>query len=154
MAALAEHRAAHCEHARVIRTMWVVAVAAIFDDRCMLPKVGAALFGVTVEAGIVKCLTCELPFACRAMIAVASAAVHLALSNRMRIGFQRLRALLLMALETNVRLRRRHQYGVARSMAGMAVGAREFVHVVLIAVPAEAGVRLVTTEAQAILYID
>ena len=82
--------------------MGVVAVAAIFDDRCMLQKVGAALFGVTVEAGIVECLTCELPFACLAMIAVASTTVHLALTNRMRIGLERLRALLLMAIEADV----------------------------------------------------
>ncbi len=151
---MAEHRAAHRKHAWMIRAMRVMAVAAIFYDRCMLPKVRAALFGMTVEAGIVECLTCELPLACLAMIAVASTAVHFALSNWMRIGLERLRALLLMTFEAYVWLCRCHQYRIACRMTRMAVRTRDIVHVVVITVPAEAGVRLVTTKAHAILYID
>jgi len=39
-------------------------------------------------------------------------------------------------------------------MTGVAVRTRDIVYVVVITVPAEAGVRLVTFQAQAILYID
>jgi len=138
----------------MIRTVGVVAIAAIFYDRRMLPKVGAALFGMTVEAGIVERLTRELPFACLAVSAMASAAVHLALSNRMRMGLERLRALLPMTFEAYVCLCRCHQHRIACRMTRMAVRTRDIVHVVVITVPAEAGVRLVTIQAQAILYID
>jgi hypothetical protein len=53
MAALTQHRTAHLEHAGVIRAVRVVAVAAIFGDRCMFPEIRAALFGVAVKTGVV-----------------------------------------------------------------------------------------------------
>ena len=120
----------------------------------MLLKVRAAFVSMTVEAGMGECLTCELPLACLAVSAVASAAVHLALSNRVRIGLERLRALLPMTFEAYVCLCRCHQHRVTCRMTRMAVRTRDVVHVVVITVPAEARVRLVTIQAQAILYFD
>lgn len=86
--ALAEHRSAHRKHARVIRAVRIVAVAAIFRDRRMFPKIRAAFFGVAIKAGVVKRLLCELPFARITMRAVASAAAHFALANWVCIRLQ------------------------------------------------------------------
>ena len=72
MATLAEHRPAGRQHAGVIRAVRVVAIAAVFGSRRMLPQVRATLFGVAVEAGLVQRLLCELPLGCRAVRTVTS----------------------------------------------------------------------------------
>ena len=61
---------------------------------------------------------------------------------------------LLMAFEADLRLCRRHQNRVARCVAGVTVGARYVIHIVVIAVPAEAGIRLMTTQAGAVLNVN
>ena len=66
--------------------MRIVAIAAIFGDRCVLPKIGATFFGMTIEAGVVKRLLDKLQITRRAMSAVAAAAIHLALADRVRVG--------------------------------------------------------------------
>ena len=153
MAALAQHRTAHRKHARVIRAVRVVAVAAILGDRCMFPEIRAALFGMAVEAGVVQRLLGKLPLARITVSAVTAAAVHFTLAYRMRIGLQRLRALLLMALKANFGLRRGHQDRITGRVAGMTVGTRNVVHVVIVAVPTKASVRIVAAEAGSILKL-
>jgi len=59
-----------------------------------------------------------------------------------------------MAFEADLRLRRSHQDRVARCVAGVTVGARYFIHIVVIAMPAEAGVRRMTIQARAVLNLD
>ena len=87
VAALAQHRAAHRQHARLVRSVRVVAIAAIFGDRCVLPKIRSALFGVAVKAGVVQRLLYELQIVGRAMIAVTAAAIHFALAYRVGVRF-------------------------------------------------------------------
>lgn len=103
--------------------MWIVTVAAVLGDRRMFPKIRAAFLGMAIKAGLVKRLLGKLPLARLAMGAVAAAAIHLALPNRVSIGLQCLRTLLLVAIEAHFRLRRGHQDRVRRSVTRMAVGA-------------------------------
>ncbi len=118
--------------------MRIVTIAAIFGDRRVFPKIRATFFRMTVEAGVVKCLLDKLQIARCAMSAVAAAAIHLALADWMRVRLQRLRSLLLVTIETYFRLCRCHQYRVLGRMACVAICTRNFVHVMIIAVPAEA----------------
>ena len=78
----------------------------------------------------------------RAVSAVAAAAVHLALPDRMRIRLHRLRSLLLVAVEAHFRLCRCHQHRIRGGVTGMAIGAGNVIHVVVVAVPAEARHRM------------
>ena len=82
-----------------------MAIAAVFSDRRMFPKKRSALLGMAIETGVVDRLLDELQFVCRAVRAMATAAIHLALANGMRVGFQRLGTLLLVAFEANFGLR-------------------------------------------------
>jgi hypothetical protein len=134
--------------------MRVMAIAAIFGDRSMLPKIRAALFGVAIEAGLIERYLGKLPLARCAMSAMAAAAIHLALPNRVRIRLECLCALLLMAFEAHFGLRRGHQYGIAGGVARMAIGTCNVIHVVIVTVPAKARIGCMTIQAQAILHID
>ena len=120
----------------------------------MLPKIGTAFFGVTVKAGVVQRLLDELQLVCCAVRAVTATAVHLALTNWVRVGLQRLGSLLLVAVETHFRLRRCSQHRVIRRMAGVAICARDLVDVVVVAVPAKTRIGRVAVHAQGILGID
>jgi len=66
--------------------MRIVTIAAIFGDRRVFPKIRTTFFCMTVKAGVVKCLLDKLQIARRAMSAVAAAAIHLALADRVRVG--------------------------------------------------------------------
>ena len=88
--------------------MRVVAVATILGCRGMFPKIRSALFGVAIEACLVQRLLSKLQFTGFTVCAVAAAAVHLALPDRVRIWLERLCALLLVAFEAHFGLRRRH----------------------------------------------
>jgi hypothetical protein len=85
---------------------------------------------------------------------MAAAAVHLALPDRVRIRLERLCALLLMAFEAYFGLRRRHQHRILRSVTRMAIGTRNVIHVVVVAMPAKTRIGCMTIQAKAILYID
>lgn len=104
MTALAQHRAAHGQHAWMVGAVWVVTIAAVFSDRRVLPKIRSAFLGMAIEAGIVQRLLGKLQVTGRTMCAVAAAAIHFSLAYRMRIGLQRLSSLLLVAIEANFRL--------------------------------------------------
>jgi len=80
----------------------------------VLPKIRATLFGMTVEAGVVQGLLHELQIVSCAMITVAATAIHLALTYRVSVRLQRLRSLLLVAIETDFRLCRGHQNRILR----------------------------------------
>ena len=68
--------------------MWVVAIATIFGDRRVFPKVRSAFLGVAIEARIVERLLYELQIVRCTMRAMTAAAVHFSLSNRMRVRLQ------------------------------------------------------------------
>ena len=116
-------------------------------------RVGAPLL-VAVEAGLVQGLLGELPVARRTVRVMAAAAVHLALPHRVGVRFEHLRALLLVAVEADRGLGRRHQDRVALDMTVVAVGTRNGVLVVRAAVPAKADVALVTVQAIRVLLRD
>jgi hypothetical protein len=135
--ALTQHWSSHGKHARVIGTVRIVTIAAIFGDRRMLPKIRATFFRMTIEAGVVQGLLHKLQIIGCAMIAMTAAAIHLALTYWVRVRLQRLRSLLLMALETDFGLRRGHQNRILSRMARMAICAGDFVDVMIVAVPAK-----------------
>jgi len=87
MAALAQHRSTHRKHAREIGTVRIMAIATVFGDRRMLPKIRSTLLGMAIEAGSVECLLRKLPFARITVGAVTTTAVHFALANRMGVRF-------------------------------------------------------------------
>jgi len=134
--------------------MRVVAVATVLGYRSVLPKIRAAFLRVAIEAGLVERHLGELPFARCAVSAMAAAAVHLALPNRVRIRLERLCALLLMAIEAYFRLRCRRQDRVARGMTRVAVCTRNVIHVVVVAMPAKTRIGCMTIQAKAVLHID
>jgi len=134
--------------------MGVVTITAIFRDRCVLPKIRTTFFCVAVKASVIQRLLYELQIVGRAMIAVTAAAVHFALAYGVGVRLQRLRSLLLVAVETDLRLCRSHQNRILCCMARMAIGAGNLVDVVVVAVPAETRVRSVTIHAESVLRID
>ena len=65
-----------------------MAKGAVLCDRRMLPEVRTTLFGVTLETSIVQRLANQLRFGSGPMRAVAAAAIHLALEERVRKRLQ------------------------------------------------------------------
>jgi len=120
----------------------------------VLPKIRATLLGVTVKTGVVQRLLHELQIVSCAMIAVTATAIHLALTYWVSVGLQRLRSLLLVTIETDFRLCCSHQNRILRRMARVAVGAGDFVDVVVVAVPAKARIRGVAIHAEAVPGVD
>ena len=131
-----------------------MAVGAAFRNRRVFPKVGPALFRMAGEAGVVQCLAHELPVRRLTVRAVATTAIHFSLLDRMRVRFKGLAALLLVAIETNVRLGRGKHHRVFCRVDGMAVGAGHVVVVMAAAVPAEPGICLVAVHAESVLLRD
>ncbi len=150
MAALAQHRAARRQHARMVGAVRIMTSAAVLGDRRVFPQVGAALFGVAAEAGVVQRLPGELPLAGFTMRAVTPVAGHLALANRVRVGLHGLRALLLMAVEAHLRLRRGCKHGVCSGVSCMAIRTGEIIRVVIIAVPTESRIAIVAGQAHTV----
>ena len=128
-----------------------MAKGTVLGNRRMLPEVRTTLFGVTLETSVVQRLANQLRFGCCPMRAVTAAAVHLALEERVRKGFQCFAALQLMAVVTDLGLRRGLHHGIAWRMANVAIGAGNFVVVMWPAVPAEADVGIVASKADVIL---
>jgi hypothetical protein len=85
---------------------------------------------------------------------MAAAAIHLALPNRVRKRFHCLCALLLVAIETDLRLGRRYQDRVCCRMTAVTVRTRDLLHVMRTAVPGEAEVILVAGCAILVLFQD
>ncbi len=128
-----------------------MAKGTVLGDRRVLPEIRATLFSVTLETGVVQRLANQLRFGSGSVRAVTAAAIHLAFEERVRKGFQCFAALQLMAVVTDLGLRRGLHHGIAWRMADVAIGAGNFVVVVWPAVPAEADVRIVATKAHVIL---
>lgn len=134
--------------------MRVVTREAVFCYRRVFPKIGAANIGMASLASIVNGLSHEQQLGGAAVRVVAATAVHLALPDRMRVRLHRLRALLLMAFETHLGLRRSRQHRIPFRMRGMAVRTRYGIFVVTAAVPGETGVVLMTPRAKTVLLRD
>jgi len=120
----------------------------------VLPKIRATLLGVTIKTGVVQRLLHELQIVSCAMIAMTAAAIHLALTYWVSVGLQGLRSLLLVTIETDLRLRRSYQNRILRRMARVAVGAGNLVDVMIVAVPAKARIRSVAIHAEAVPGVD
>lgn len=151
---LTKRRGAHAEHSGIVRAVWVVAVAAVLGDRRVFPQVGATCFRMAVVAGVVGRRPGEQAVSRLAVCVVTTAAIHLALPDRMRIRFHRLRALLLMAVETHVGLRRRGQHWIAFNVAGVAISTGDGVGIMSAAVPGKARLRQVAIHAVGVLFGD
>ena len=131
-----------------------MAKAAVLADRCMLPKIGAAGFSVTLLAGIVDIHTRKLRGDGVAVHVMAAHAVHLALQNRVRKCLARLVTLYLMAVETHVRLCRFLQDRIRCRVAGVTVRTGHLITGVSTGVPAKPDIALVTIQALFVLFFD
>lgn len=129
-----------------------MAKGTVLGNRRMLPEVRTTLFGVTLETGVVQRLANQLRFSSDPMRAVTAAAIHLALEERVRKGFQCFVALQLMAVVTDLGLRRGLHHGIAWRMADVAIGAGNFVVVMWPAVPGEADVGIVASKTHVVLH--
>ena len=85
------------------------------------------------------------------MSTVTTTAVHFTLSYRVGIRFHRLRALLLMTIETHVRLGRGMHHRIALRVTDVAVRACDSIVVVCATVPTKSRVALMTFNAIAVL---
>lgn len=128
-----------------------MAKGTVLGDRRVLPEIRATLFSVTLVTGVVQRLANQLRFGSGPVRAVTAAAIHLAFEERVRKGFQCFAALQLMAVVTDLGLRRGLHYGIAWRVADVAIGAGNFVVVMWPTVPAEADVRIVATKANVVL---
>lgn len=128
-----------------------MAKGAVLGNRRVLPEVWAAFFGMTLVTGIVQCLTNQLRFGCCPMRAVTTSAIHLTFEKRMRKRFQCFVALQLMAVVTDLGLRRGLQHGIARRMADVAIGAGNLIVVMRPTMPTEADVCIVAIKTHVIL---
>ena len=84
--------------------MWVMAVATIFADRRMFPKIRSALLRMAAVASVIRGLPHKLTITSFSVRAVTTAAAHLAVENRVRVWLHRLRTLLLMTIKTHLGL--------------------------------------------------
>lgn len=151
VARLAQHGSAQAQHTRVVRPVWIVAIRAVFRDRRMLPQVRPAFFSMTIETGIVQGLANEKRIARLPVRVMATIAGHLALVEWMRVGLHRLRALLLMAIETDRRLACGRANRVVCVVHLVAIGAGYLVVVVRAAVPGEICAAIMTAKAHSVL---
>jgi hypothetical protein len=112
------------------------------------------MLGVALVAGFVHGLPCQCGGDRVTVGAVASAAVHLPLEERVRERLLGLCALSLVALVADIRLGRRLQYRVARDVHLVAVDAGDFVHRVFAGMPSETDVTGMALEALSVLCLD
>lgn len=131
-----------------------MAEGTVLGNRCMLPQIWTTLFGVTLITGAVYCLANQLQFGSFPVRAVTTTAIHLAFEKRMRKGFKCFASLQLMAVVTDIWLRRCLHYSIAWCVTYMAIGAGNFVIVVRPAVPTEANIGIVAAQAHIILDTD
>ena len=117
----------------------------------MLPKIGTANLRVTLGAGLVDGLPNQLLLRRITVGAVTTAAVHLALPDRMRVRFQYFGTRLLMTVKTHLRLGHRCQHRIALGVAAVAIRARDRIFVVATTVPRKTGIVLMTVDTHAIL---
>ena len=151
VATLAQEGPAASEHAGVIRSVRRMAKAAVFADGRVLPEVRAALFRVALQARVICRLSHEIRTDVVVMHGVAGNTVHLALRQRVRERFQRLRSLPLVTVIAHLRLCGGLQNGIPGRMAAMAVGACHFVVAVHIGMPSQADAVVMAFETHGIL---
>lgn len=120
----------------------------------MLPQERTAFLGVTVVAGCVQRLPRKQHVIRRTMCVMTAAAVHFAFPERMRIGFQCLATLLLVAVETNLWLSGCEHYRVSCRVALMTTGAGDGFEIMLAAMPRRARVGSVAIHALLVLFGD
>ena len=152
--ALAQERRTLRQHARMVRAMWGVTESAVLADRCVLPQVRTAHFSVALLAGVVDGLPHKICRGVVAVRAVATAAIHLALEERMRECLHRLAALQLVAVVADFGLCRRLQNGIDPRVTIVAINTSDLVDGVRTGMPAKADVAVVAVEALAIVFFN
>lgn len=152
--ALAKKRGAPREHARMVRSVRVMAVRAVLGYRRVLPQERTTFLRVTLEAGIVHALPHELQLRCRAVRAVTGGTGHFAFIQGVRIRFQRVAFAEGMTFVALVGLRRRPEHRIIGGVNLMTAGTADFIVVMRAAVPGEADIGFMTAEAHSVLYVD
>lgn len=151
VAALAKKWCTHCQHARLIRAVRVVAATAVLRNRCMLPEVGAAFLGMTIETGVIERLSDQKQIDGLTVGVVTISTIHFSLAHRMCVGLHGLGALLLMTVEADVRLGFSNQHCISFGVAVMTARAGHRVTVMIADMPGGADVIVVTVNAVRIL---
>ena len=151
VAALAQHWAAHTQHAGMVRAVWVVTRRTVLGHRRMLPQVRASYLRVAIVASLVYALSDQQQLSRIAMRIVATTASHVAMLYRMSVWLQRFGALLLMTIETHFSLARRLQNGITWCVTDMAVGTGDLIIVVRTRMPAKADIGVMTAETHIVL---
>lgn len=114
----------------------------------------SALFGVTVKTGLIGVCEFQEVLAHRAMWAVAAAATHFALTQRMAGGLVDICAQGLVAGQAHFSLRNCLQSRVLTHMHLVTVRAGRVVFLMGTAGPVEAGGRLVASQAHLVVLVD
>jgi hypothetical protein len=100
MALLAEEWCSRLQQGAVVGAMWLVAIAAVFTHRRVLPQEGTALFSMTLEALIVERGLQQVGRARATMRSMTIGADHLSGADGMAGGEQGLCLRTLMTVET------------------------------------------------------
>src|SRR5215510_11584812 len=152
---LAEARPRDLQQEVIDRAVRIVAVQAVLAHRGMLPQERAALLRVTLVAIVVDGGLIQKSLAVGAMRIVAAGARHLAFANRHVRRAPNFRALVLVTLETGVRLGQLGQLELGRHVGhdGVAIGAGESAHLMRAAAPQRAFSLLVTLQADRVVVL-
>src|SRR6056297_352721 len=151
--ALAEHRPAQAEHARVARAVGLVAIGAVLGHRGVLPDERTAGLRMALPAGVVHRLARHLQLRGGAVRAVTGAAVHLALVQRMGVGLLRRDLLGAVAVVAHLRLGGSGEHRVVRLVRAVAVRTGHLVGVMGRAVPGHGDRGLVAAQAHGVLLL-
>src|SRR5215475_4498540 len=152
---LAEARPRDLQQEVIDRAVRIVAVQAIVAHRGMLPQERAALLRVTLVAIVVDGGLIQKSLAVGAMRIVAAGARHLAFANRHVRRAPNFRALVLVTLETGVRLGQLGQLELGRHVGhdGVAIGAGESARLMRTAAPQRAFSLLLALRADCVVVL-
>src|SRR5215468_411160 len=155
VALLAQPRPRDLQQEVVDRAVRIVAVQAVLAHRGMLPQERAALLCVTFVAIVVDGGLIQKSLAVGAMRIVAAGARHLAFANRHVRRAPNFRALVLVTLETGVRLGQLGQLELGRHVGhdGVAIGAGESARLMRTAAPQRPLSLLVARKADRVVLL-
>ena len=132
--------------------VWLMAIAAIFSDRCMLPQQRTTLLLVTGVAGTVDSISDQRELRGRTVRIVAVSAGHAAEADRMRKRLLRIGALFQMTGIANLCLVLGPEHGLMGRMHRMTIRAVQIFHVMDAAGPVQADLFGVAGHALLIMF--
>ena len=141
VALLAQQRWALGQQCRVVAAVGLMTQGAGFGDRCVLPQVRPALFGMTGIAGVIDVIRCQQKIVVAIVNIVAVTAGHAAEAQRVPGRLVGVRAGPRMATEAGLLLLHRVEHRVAISVHVVARGAADIDTFVAASEPTGTGVQ-------------